>query len=474
MALKTAGELDADGTPTTGREDQRFTAKLRALGPEALVRFAAAVSAGALDLQGLNLAVTDMSKRQARELLDGLRPDVEPISIGLDALGEVDLSTLTSSVPDRGPYLDGLVAERGLMLLAGRGGVGKTWIALRACMDAVSAGGAVYMDLDGNGPERLYGRLRLLGLSDAEIRTRAVNVVDPAAIAARNRAGTWETVQAILKGLEAAPPSLLVLDSFAKLIAAMGGSENDAADCNRILGLVEYLRTVTAVIVIDHVGHEATARPRGAAAKIDTPDSVVMLRAVESPPDDDLIAAADLVAVKDRNGALRAHLATAADFGLGMPLGRVDVRHGHGARAPHTVTVTSARDAAASASSLAAAENALGLDPDSRRATELARVVEESGHEGVSATELVEVLTGMGDGLALPRQQAREWVHDCVARWVASRWVDEVARGRGRRVVWVLADPNPTYPPLQMFTPIDPADLPRNGGPVPPGPDGDQ
>ena len=222
MALKTAGELNPDGTPTTGpgREDQRFTAKLRALGPEALVRFAAAVSAGALDLQGLNLAVTDMSKRQARELLDGLRPDVEPISIGLDALGEVDLSTLTSSVPDRGPYLDGLVAERGLMLLAGRGGVGKTWIALRACMDAVSAGGAVYMDLDGNGPERLYGRLRLLGLSDAEIRTRAVNVVDPAAIAARNRAGTWETVQAILKGLEAAPPSLLVLDSFAKLIAA--------------------------------------------------------------------------------------------------------------------------------------------------------------------------------------------------------------------------------------------------------------
>ncbi|GEE02656.1 hypothetical protein nbrc107696_31020 [Gordonia spumicola] len=441
-ALRDAGEIDAGGNPLSVTDDSRLGPRLLALGPDVIGRFTDAVRRRDLGFDGLRTLVADHARRQAAGLLAGTEAVVEPIDIGVDALGEVDLTTLTvSTEPARGPYLDGLFPMTGLTLLAGRGGVGKTWVCLAACRDATSA---VYLDLDGNGVSALYGRLQLLGASDTAIRTRAVNIVSPVDLAAAHRMSTYDALAGILRGLEAAPPKLIVIDSFAKALGAMGGEENSATDVNRLFALVERLRTITSVIIIDHVGHEAATRPRGASAKIDTPDAVVLLTKPTTQPGKDgeaapsavpgRVAWGDVMAVKDRTGALTHHLGGGAVEGH---LGRLTVTEGN----PWSVSLATAKKAKADADSAAAVARMSGTDAESQRRRLIAAVIAESDPDGVSPTALAEAVTDADDeDLRMPRAKARAWVNDVIAEWTAAGRVTERRERGGTRVVGIDPD----------------------------------
>ncbi|GAC79567.1 AAA domain-containing protein [Gordonia malaquae] len=441
-ALRTVGEIDASGKIVDVTDDARLGARLIALGPDVIGRFTDAVRRREIGYDGIRTLVADHAKRQAASLLAGAEAVVEPIPIGLDALGEVDLTTLTvTAEPACGPYLDGLIAEKGLTLLVGRGGVGKTWAAEAACLDAEDA---VYLDLDGNGVPALYGRLQLLGASDAMIRTRAVNIVSPVDVAAMHRMSTYDALVGILRGLEQHPPKLIVIDSFAKAMDAMGGEENSATDVNRLFALVERLRTITSVIIIDHVGHEAATRPRGASAKIDTPDFVLLLTRPTTQPGKGeepqpaavpgRVAWGDVVAVKDRTGALTHHVGGGAVEGF---LGRLTVTEGD----PWQVSLATAKKAKADADSAASVARMNGTDPESQRRRLIAALIDASDPDGIAPTALAEAVTDADDeAVRMPRAKARAWVNDVIDEWTAAGRVGTRRERGGMRVVGIDPD----------------------------------
>ncbi|MFI6432918.1 AAA family ATPase [Rhodococcus oryzae] len=452
QALVDAGHIDLQGRVVELSQPDALRAALFRLGADQIDWLTESVSAGWMNLAELGQVVATRDKLMVREHAARLQPDVEPIDIDLVALGEIDLATVSDTAdPPLGPYLDGLLPEVGCALLAGKGGVGKTWVCLRACQDAAKASGwatgaAVYLDLDGNGVGKLYARLRLLGMPDDAIRQRSVNIIDPAALGGERRKSTFETLSGILKGLEAAPPRLLIIDSFAKAIAAMGGSENDASDTNRVLGLVEVLRTRCSVVVIDHIGHENTGRPRGAAAKVDTPDTVVMLHLHEDA-DADVVAAASVLAVKDRHGALRQLAASGDLMASGSHLGVIRVRRGE----PYSVdllTAKAAKEADETASSVA---RATGTDPNSQRRAEVERCIADSGTGGISKSDLAGLVVKLHSTLALPREDARVFVADVVGELLRSGWVMEMPVRGGTRVVWTAPEPEPEPEPGDPF-----------------------
>ncbi|PXW33683.1 UNVERIFIED_CONTAM: AAA domain-containing protein [Williamsia faeni] len=459
QSLVDEGHIDTEGRAIERAQPDMLRAGLLRLGADQIDHFTESVSAGMLNLAELGQIVAIRDKHMVSEQAARLQPDVEPIAIDLAALGEVDLATVSDTAdPPLGPYLDGLLPEVGCALLAGKGGVGKTWVCLRACQDAAKASGwatgaAVYLDLDGNGADKLNARLWMLGMPDDAIRQRAVNIVDPAALGGERRMSTFETLRGILRWLEGSPPRLLVIDSFAKAIAAMGGSENDASDTNRVLGLVEVLRTLCCVVVIDHVGHESTSRPRGAAAKIDTPDTVMMLHPHEDV-DADVVAAAKVLAVKDRHGALRQLAASGDLMASGSQLGVIRVRRGE----PYSVDLLTARAANEAAGAASLLARATGTDPTSLRRAEIERWIADSGTEGISVSNLRVSVEKLHKTLALPRPEAREFVADVLGDLMRSGRVRETPVRGGARVVWTA--PEPIFDP----GPDDPF-----AGPVAPG-----
>lgn len=462
QSLVDEGHIDTEGRAVERSQPDMLRAGLLRLGVNQIDRFTDLVSAGMLNLTELGQIVATRDKHMVSEQAARLQPDIEPIEIDLAALGEIDLATVSDTAdPPLSPYLDGLLPEVGCALLAGKGGVGKTWVCLRACQDAAKASGwatgaAVYLDLDGNGVGKLYARLRMLGMPDSAITSRAVNIVDPAALGGERRMSTFEALSGILKGLETTRPRLVIIDSFAKAIAAMGGSENDASDTNRVLGLVEVLRTLCSVVVIDHVGHESTSRPRGAAAKIDTPDTVVMLQPHQDA-DADVVAAATVMAVKDRHGALRQLAASGDLVGSGSHLGVIRVRRGE----PYSVNLVTARAANEAAETAASIARVTGTDPNSRRRAEIERWIAESGTAGVSKSELAVSVVKLHSTLALPRADARAFVADVVDGLLRSGWVTESPVRGGTRVVWTAPEPI-----------LNPATDDPFAGPVAPGWDG--
>lgn len=420
------GELRKDQDrliPVPRTERDRLIPRLSSLSPEALtalIEYAERVPFGIDELESV---ITEYAKREQRELLMNADVAVEPIDT-LALLGEIDTSLLDEGEdPEPNPYLHGLVPLVGMQLIAGQGGVGKTWITLEACRQAAEAsdwapGAAVYLDLDCNGVRALGGRLRQLGMPDEAIRRRAVNIVVPSEIASLLRRPTWEVVRGVIKSLEIAPPRLIVLDSFAKAIAASEGSENDASDCNKVLGELEYLRTVSSVVVIDHIGHEATQRPRGAAAKIDTPDSVIMVAGAPTVEGSvEVITSMEVTAVKDRHGNLK-HLAAPGDTSGNATLGSLTVVKS----SPLSVRFTSARQLEANSERMEAVSKALGTDPDTRRRKETVALLAAAGADGLSQTQLAAKLYEAlkdDEDLRLGRDKMRAFVDEYLSEMVA-------------------------------------------------------
>lgn len=246
-------------------------------------------------------------------------------------LSDAELAALKN--PDiEAPRYCGLFYSTGVQILAGPGGIGKTWIALAAMREALdpiynSPGQAVYLDLDNN--PGLVERLAAMGVDDRLLKSRAIATIDVPGLAAERGASPTGMLTALVAGLAAAeaPPRVVIVDSLTRIIAAADGDSNNSDVATRALQQLEPLAKRCCVIVLDHTGHEAADRPRGASGKTDTVQNVVTLAGAAVTTDDfpGWIAGGKAVSTKDRHGGVTAKLADPADRSVRPDLGVVAV-----------------------------------------------------------------------------------------------------------------------------------------------------
>lgn len=232
------------------------------------------------------------------------------------------------------PQFGGLFYDRGVQILAGSGGIGKTWIALNACIDAIPAvphlgGGvrveAMYLDLDQN--FELYARLGMFGLARAHIQQRTLEITNVPRDAAERGASTVGMLWAIIADLEENPPKVVVVDSLTRILSAVDeGNSNDNDAATRVLSTFDRLAEKCAVIILDHTGHEGD-RPRGASAKVDAVRQVVTVAETKFDADRNpgVIGGGKLISTKDRDGGVRAAYRDPADQSARPELGLMPI-----------------------------------------------------------------------------------------------------------------------------------------------------
>lgn len=322
--------------------DEQFEAQLRGLGADVIEQTTEMVAAGYLTSDKVRQLIDAEYTRRFQDLIRAGERDVLPRLVDVAALGPVDLSGAQDGEepPAKFPYVQGLILALGTTLIAAEGGVGKTWIGLQACVEAARANGwesgsAIYVDADVNPADSMTTRLRLLGVPDEAIRNRAVSVVRLPALAEMwghtSDHPEWQALRSVVEGARRRPPKVLVIDSLAAVLATFGGDENSTPDVGRVLqGLIGRVRDLCSVIVLDHVGHEALARPRGSSSKAPAVDEVLQLTALPHRKD-----AAELTlevkAGKDRFKSLHYHFAPAGSSGQRFDVGVIEVvKDAHG------------------------------------------------------------------------------------------------------------------------------------------------
>lgn len=185
-------------------------------------------------------------------------------------------------------------------LIFGESGAGKTWVALAAVAELITAGcDVVYIDLEDT-PAGLVARLLLLGLSPDQIRDH-LHYIQPDT--------AWTpTAQAALAALiDRYSVAFVVLDSTGEAMAADGVKGNDDDDVARwfTAGPRFLARRGAAVLVIDHIpkdNQHAPLDPIGSQRKKAAIDGASYR--IDSPKPPSIAQEGLLIAVcsKDRHG----------------------------------------------------------------------------------------------------------------------------------------------------------------------------
>ena len=303
-------------------DDDAVQAEIKALMGMTLADRAEAIEAaktGQLTRLGLRAAYLSVTAPGSKQNWLRLREGAAAAwaTTDLEPLSDADLDRLLDAEPPTPTIGNGLFYDRGLHVLAGPGGCGKTWVALAACVASVppvhvgDATGpfAVYLDLDQN--LELYPRLRDLGLSRTAMKRREVVAMNVGALAAERGEGTVACLRSIIDGLTETPPRVVIIDSLTRVMAESGEDSNDSDGITRVLNMLNRLAAVCCVIVLDHVGHAEPDRPSGAAAKINAARVVLTMKPIESDAEDypNTVVSAVVVRTKDRDGGMRKHLA---------------------------------------------------------------------------------------------------------------------------------------------------------------------
>lgn len=157
--------------------------------------------------------------------------------------------TRAASQPERGWLMDGLIPDRGRVLIVAPTNVGKTWLALVAALTAAEQNRHVFFVEEEGSARGLAARLDALGAPNAEnfhiAHLGAVTLDD-----ARHRS------QLVRLVAEAEAP-VLVLDP---LVSLSHGDENSTQDANALRSRLEQLVKVNPralLIVLHHTGKAA-------------------------------------------------------------------------------------------------------------------------------------------------------------------------------------------------------------------------
>lgn len=194
-----------------------------------------------------------------------LQPPLDGILRVVD-LAQVAAGGVAEPAPDILLRCDGqgLIYRGAINTLLGEPGAGKSFIALAAAVEVVSAGGfALWLDFEDN-EGTMAGRSLALGFQEAMF-DRLVY----AQVTGRLERPHWAFLAELAKtGLV----DLIVVDSVAESMAVQGLDENDAGDVTRWGAQLRPLaRAGAAVLLVDHVTKSEEGRgrwARGSGAKL--------------------------------------------------------------------------------------------------------------------------------------------------------------------------------------------------------------
>lgn len=225
-----------------------------------------------------------------------------PIDIGPTLEGLLD-GTVQPPRHDVGPIEGGgyLLTSGAVSAIFGGPASGKTWTALRIVADVITQGErAMFIDLEDHA-QGVLSRLLQLGVASEELILRFDYISPAVALTELDRA-------ALLEVIEAARPTLVVIDSTGEALAGDGLNGNDDTDVARWFARLPKAIAALgpAVLTLDHTpknGPESGKRYAiGSQRKLASLDGAGYRQDMATPFSKDRPGHATLTATKDRQG----------------------------------------------------------------------------------------------------------------------------------------------------------------------------